>query len=257
MAHLTSQDVGSILDNFADVVEGGTAYRGAGTAYTGVPGTRSNDSGLRTGGDDSFVATGVPTATVIPLATGDWVESRWVKDNSPGFFLVDDLREEARRIVAWDNTAKEFTVGEAFSAAPDPGDTFTVRQGFKRLPNNVDIFDPEDDGPGISEGFDRRFDIDLVPLERAEFYGNGLETWSGELRVSVRMERHSRLHDYRKSATENAVIIASALQRMAHYSGTLVRALLPMEAPPEVEATPAAAVQTVVLPIWYRFARAF
>lgn len=256
MAHLSSQAVGAIIDNYADVIEGGNAYRGSGTEYTGVPGVYSNDQGLRTGGEDTFTATGTPTTTVVPFATGDWPQSRWVKDATPGFFLVDDDGEEARRITAWDNSAKEFTLGDAFTVAPSNGDTITVRQGFKRLPNNVDIFDPEEDGPGASEGFDRRFDIDLVPLERAEFYGDGQETWRGELRVRVRIEKHSRLHDYRKSATENAVIIASALQRSTH-NATLVRALLPMAAPPEVEATAAAAVQTVTLPIWYRFTRAF
>lgn len=253
MAHLSSQNVGVILDNYADVIEGGSAYRGSGTAYTGIPGRRSNDFGLRVDGEDSFTATGTPTTTVVPYSSGDWEQSRWVKDNAPGYFLVDDTGEEARRITAWDNTAKEFTVGEAFTTAPANGATIAIRQGFKRLPNNVDIFDED---TGSAEGFDRRFDLELVPSGRAEFYGSGLETWQGELTLRLRIERHSRLHDYRKSATENAVLIASALQRTAH-SGDYVRALLPMQSPPAVEATAQVAIQTIVLPIWYRFTRAF
>lgn len=254
--HLSSEAIGTILDHTADVIEGGNAYN-SGTSYRGIPGTYPSDEGLRTGGEGSFTATGTPTTTVIAnsAATADPL-ARWVKDDVPGFFLVDETQEAARRITSWDPSALEFTT-DAFPAAASNGDTILIRQGFKRIPNQVDI---SQDVEGFPSGFDRFFDVTLEVGTPLEFYGAGTQTWQGELLIWLRLQHFGRVHDLKAAVAENLMFIASMVQRGAnpdHRESSYTRAILPPEAGPDIEVDENKTVGTIRLPIVYRINRLF
>lgn len=253
--HISSEAIGIIIDNYADVIEGGSAYAG-GTSYRGIPGTRSNDDGLRNGSDGSFTTSGAGSTTTLVYASGSWDSTRWVKENTPAFFAIHASQNAARRITGWNNTTKQFTV-DAFPAAPGNAASIIVRQGFKRLPNSIDI---DDDDTGSPSGFDRFFSISLEPEKSLEWYGSGVETWLGKLTVKLRILKYGRAHDARKSAAENITIIASAMTIGAspnHRETTYTRALLRPESGPEIEEDNLKYVASISFPIIYRIARTF
>lgn len=230
MSHVSEQAVGFILDNYADVIEGGNAWRGSGTSYRGIPGTRSHEVG-----DDTPITapSGGTTTTVVAESTRSWEESRWVKTNAPGYFLVArsaalDIVDAARRITGWNDTTKVFTV-DAFPAASSSGDVFDVRQGFKRMPDGVDILEMAGDG------FDRFFDLRVNSAGiYQEWYGAGLATYVATLELRLRMRKAARAHEAQASAFENLALIRPILCRGDHRDGTYTQALLPTGGQPEI-----------------------
>lgn len=242
VAHLVQQAVGFIIDNYADVIEGGNSYRGSGTAHKGIPGTYSSDAGLRTGNDHTFTTSGAGTTTSLAFASGNWPQTRWVKSNTPGFFAYDSsgaASGEARRITNWDNTGKTFTT-DAFSVAPGSGAVIKVYQGFKRIPNGIDIL-ADAEGEAFGSGYDRSFDIALFPTTPLNLYGNNTQTWSGRLHLRLRLEKFARAHDHHERCAENLTIIASAMTIQAgpgtsidHRDGTYTRAIFPPESGADV-----------------------
>lgn len=227
-----SQAIGDILSNYADVIEGGTTWRGSGTSWRGIPGTQSNDPELRNGSDSSITASSNGTTTTVVYASGDWEQDRWVKNDVPGFFLLCTSATNgtnvnaARRITAWDNTTKTFTT-DAFPAATTSADEFTALQGFKRLPNNIDIDAEETEA---SHGFDRMFHISARAGTQTEWYGRGTATFQTVLELKLRFLKYGREHDAIASAFENLAIIRPILCRGAnpdHRDGTYTRALIP------------------------------
>lgn len=238
MAHISSNAVGSILDHYSDVIEGGNAYN-SGTSFKGIPGRKSNDYGLRSGDDTPLAADAAGDATSIVVAnTYSWEESRWVKTDIPGFFLLCTAGNavavgQARRITAYDNATQTFTV-DAFGAAPGATGEFDVLEGFKRLPNHVDM-EAEEDGTPL--GYDRFFDLSLLPVRSLDWHGSAVESWEGVLTLRVRFRKFDRLHDARESVASNMSILASAMTlqgKTDHRDGTYIRALFPPEEAPEL-----------------------
>ena len=222
---LFTQSIGFILDNLADVIEGGYAYRGdshTARTYHGIPGTLSNDAGILSGDDDAITASSTVDTTTVAYASGDWPSSRWEKSDSPQFYLVCTSAAQAanintrRRITAWNNTTKRFTV-PAFSGTVTSGDVFTVAQGFKRVADNYDI---NSDDAGVPGGFDRFFDLRATPGSREPWYGNNTETYKTRLELYLRIEKHSRHRRAIASAFENAMILRSGITRQTHADGT-------------------------------------
>ena len=219
MASLLTQSVGFILDNLSDAIEGGNTYRGSGTAHKGIPGLLSNDSGLVSGDDDDVTASSTVSTTVVPYASGDWPSSRWEKADSPQFYMrcVTATNaanvEQRRRITAWNNTTKRFTVAPAFDAIVTSADTFVVHQGFKRVPDNFDI---NSDESGVPEGFDRFFDLRCLPGTREPWYGNNTETYRTKLELYLRIEKKSRHRRATQSIFENLLMLRSGLTRHGH-----------------------------------------
>lgn|SRR3990167_7855141 len=226
------QALGAIFDSYADVIEGGTTWRGSGTAFRGIPGRQSNDQGLRSGDDTPLSADAAGTTTTVDVAsTKSWDESRWVKTDTPGFFLlctdaVNTANENAaRRITAWNNTTKIFTT-DAFPEATSNGDDFDVLQGFKRLPNQLDI---EDDDSAAADGYDRMFSLRADPGEQLEYFGSGKATYKTELDLRLRINKFGRHHDANASALENLAIMRSIICKGAspdHRDGTYTMALI-------------------------------
>lgn len=225
------QALGSILDNYADAIEGGTTWRGSGTAYRGIPGIGSNDPDLRSGDDTPITASGNGTTTSVVYASGTWAASRWARTDTPGYFLECTSATNAanvsaaRRITAWTLGTKTFTT-DAFPAATTSGDVFTVLQGYKRLPNQFDISTDAD------EGLDRMFQLRASVGEVLEYFGNGKMTFKTELEVLVRFLKAGREHDAIDSALTNMAIMRPVLTKGSspdHRDGTYTMALLPTD----------------------------
>jgi hypothetical protein len=230
MTTVLNQSLNDIVENYADVIEGGNSYRGSGTAYRGIPGTYPNDPELRSGADTPQTVVGTSVSTTTFDVTGvSWNEDRWVKTNAPGYWALcntaGDNFEQARKITAYNNTTKVFTVGSAFTAAPSAADSMVMLQGFKRLPNDVDIEAEETESP---TGWDRFFSLTLEPGERLEYFGSGVETYITEMVLKLRILKKERPRDAVASAFENINILRSAIKRGAnpdHRDGTYTRAL--------------------------------
>lgn len=262
MAHISTQAIGSILDHYADVIEGGNAYN-SGDSYYGIPGRYSRDPGLLSGDDTPLAAEGAGDATTVNLAsTYSWPQRRWVRDDGAPYFLLCTAGAtaaigEARRITAWDNSAKNFTV-DAFSAAPGSAGEFIVLEGFRRLPDTIDVNAEATASPG---GYDRSFNLALTPLAPRDQYGNGTETWDGILTLTLRLLKHGRLHQWQASAIENVTYLCSVMtlgSNPDHRDGTYVRALLPIAAAPEIlHDDETKIVSAAQMPIVYRIERGF
>jgi len=229
VTHLAQNDIGGILDSFADVIEGGNSYRGSGSAFRGLPGAHSNDNGLAKDGDDSAVASGAGSTTTIVYASGAGASERWVKSNIPGFFAICNTQASgvrnkgaARRITGWNLGTKTWTV-DAFPEATAQNDTFEIVQGFKRLPDGEDIEAEE-----IDSGWDRffSFEIDDAGVD-AGLWGAGVATYTTELNLRLRILKHGRGQRAAQSAITNMSILRDGLTKPLNRSG-LVRALLPI-----------------------------
>ena len=221
----------TILDNYADVIEGGNSYRGSGDSYKGIPGTNFSNLDLR---GTTITASSAGSTTSIPFASGNYETDFWVKSDSPRFFLLSTNSANngaARRVSNWNNSAKTFTV-DAFDTAVAQNDTFVPLQGFKRFPDNLDILSDEST---IGSGFDRFFELKLGAGTRIPFFGNGVETYESELVLRLRLQKRSRSRDTIESAMENALLMQSILTRPTHRDGTFTQLLDGMENAPEIE----------------------
>ena len=138
MSHISSEAVGSICEHYSDVIEGGTTWRGSGTSFRGIPGTYSNDPGLRSAADTPLTSTGSAATTTFAVSGGSWESSRWVKADTPGFFAVCTSAtnaqnvDAARRITGWNNTTKVATLHADLHETPDSTTTYLI--GFNQWP---------------------------------------------------------------------------------------------------------------------------
>lgn len=261
MAHASSQAVGAILDHYADVIEGGNGWN-SGTVYYGIPGRYSNTQWIRDGSGDSLTAAATVDSATLEVAATTYASNRWVRANQPSYYVLCTSATQAanvnkaRRITAWDDPNDQFTV-QAFPAAITDADEFTVLEGFKRIPNTVDINDEEEGQPA---GYDRFFDLELHPVRALDWYGSGVQTWEGRLVVVLRLLKHARVHDWRSSFVENLTIlgnaIASSQSGQEHRDGTYVRTLEPPLEAPEVRVDDRAKIVAALeLRIRYRVER--
>jgi len=213
---LVSNDLGDILENYADAIEGGNSYRGSGTVYKGIPGQYPNDEEIARDGL-SITASGNGTTTTVVYASGDWPQSRWVKENTPGFWLVSG-DDEHRKITAWDNTTKTFTVAPAFSEATATSDTFEIRQGFIQMKDGVDIEAKE-----YKSDFDRVFSLRITgPIIETGFYGRGCSQWEQTLELTLRLLKYYKETSIRKSVAANLAILKSGMMESEHREGAIV-----------------------------------
>lgn len=229
--HVSSQALGDILDHYADVIEGGNAYAG-GSSFRGIPGTRSSDARLRSGDDTPLTATDASAdGTRIYQSAGTWAAERWQKSTTPGYFACCKSATEssnvgaARRITAWDATSQYLTV-DAFPASITVADVFDIRQGFKRMPNGLDV----EEMTGETLGYDRFFHLRLLPGQLLDWHGAGSLTYRGTLELRLRLLKLSREIDAVASVLENITLLATQLVRGSnpdHRDSTYVRALLP------------------------------
>jgi hypothetical protein len=202
--------IGSILDNYADAIEGGNAYRGSGTAYTGIAGYRSFDPFM----GETVTSSGNGTTTTVvstTLAAGDAL--KLVHETSPPVFLLSKTQAAltgnvgaARRITAHNGTST-FTVAPAFPEATASTDTFQLREGFKRSPNTIDL--EADDS--AKAGWDRYFQLSAAAGSRLDYSGNGRYLFETELHLRLRLRKAAARREVLASALENMALLATVL----------------------------------------------
>lgn len=227
-----SQEVGDILKNYADVIEGGNTYKGSGAAYKGIPGTDSVADELPL----QITASGDGTTTTVVDDTRSWVDSdRWSRADMPPFFLCCATATNAqnvgagRKISAWTLSTTTFT-SAAFSAVTKANDTFDIREGFKRMQDGIDI--ESDDG--IPEGFDRIFQLDFDAGEEEGVHGRGYTRYRGQLLLKLRFLKRHKAHSARQRAFNNVQRLRALLPRPEHLDGTYARALFDIAEKPEI-----------------------
>jgi hypothetical protein len=217
MTALVAEDLASALHNYADAIEGGNSYRGSGTSYKGIPGLHSSDEKLLRDGYSSITVSSNGTTTTIPYASGSWANADWVKTNTPGFWAVDS-NDEHRKISAWDNTGKEFTVA-AFTTAPAQNDTILIQQGFKRVPEGMSLMT-------MASGYDRLFELRTDGNGVDEGYsGAGVATYRVPMILAVRLLKYGKDRTSHACVLTNLKILTEGLLNTTHRSG-VVRALI-------------------------------
>lgn len=255
--HVALQDIDQALDAIADAIEGGNTYRGSGTAFTGIPGALSNDDGLRTGSDASVTASSNGSTTSLPYSSGDWDNTRWVRDDLPPYFAIctsatnAENEAKARKITAWDNSGKTFTVA-AFPQAISSGDEFTIAEGFKRILNDRDKEETQ------MKGLDRTFALNAEVGDDIGFTGRDRRSFRTDLEIRLRVLKHHREVDARKSAMRNALIIREALGKQANIDTTYLRAIFSSEGSQSVDTDDQDRVTIVItVPMVYSVANSF
>lgn len=227
MTTVLDQDVGSILDSYADAIEGGNSWRGSGTVFKGIPGRYPSDKGLREGTDDTLTVKGSSVSTTtFDVAADLWgAQDRWVSTKGPPFFVVTP-DNEIRKVTGYAPSTALFTVAPALSAELSADDELSVYQGFKRVPNLADI---EADAPvGLPEGWDRFFHLRALPGAELRRYGDGYKLYRTVLELRLRLCKHARMHDWTAAVMTNLMIIRSVITRAELYP-TYVKALFSAE----------------------------
>lgn len=226
------QTVGDILENYADVIEGGNSYRGSGSAYVGIPGTDSVADELPL----EITASDNGTTTTVIDDTQAWVDSdRWSRPDMAPYFLACSSATNAqnvgvaRKISAWDLSSTTFTTA-AFPAATTASDVFDILEGFRRIRDGIDIEGEED--KNIPEGFDRNFQLDFEPGEPDTVFGRKVERFRGQLVLRVRFLKRHRIHTARQRAFSNIARLRTIITKPEHL-GTYVRAVY-NEGSPEI-----------------------
>lgn len=229
------ENLGNILDNYADAIEGGNSYRGSGDAYYGIPSKRSHDVRLSVG----EVATSGSTTTAqlqgIPATTA----AQLLRNDAAPYFLLcatqstGELNTGAARKITDHDGTDIFTVAPAFAEAVQVDDTFSVLEGFKRMYDGND-FEHEDTLD--KSGHDRAFSLELVPGRRLDWGGDGTEIWDSELRLRLRILKRGRERTARKSVLENIQNILSILTGISgnDLRGDYVQSLTAMDRAPEI-----------------------
>lgn len=227
----SDQEVGDILKNYADVIEGGNSYRGSGTAYAGIPGTDSVHDELPL----EITSTDDGTTTTVIDDTRTWVDSdRWSRADLAPFFLVCSSASDARnvgvgrKISSWTLSTTTFATA-AFTAATSSGDVFDLREGFTRIRDGIDI--EGDEAENVPDGFDRNFQLDFEPGEPDEVWGQGTERFRGELILRVRFSKRHAIHTSRQRVFSNVMRLHTLIPKPGHLDGTYARALFTESAP--------------------------
>lgn len=245
MATIASIDLASILDNYADAIEGGNSYRGSGTAYYGCPGRYSNKPDMRASASANLITltgAGHTTTTTIIPSSYTWNGDDFVKEETPPWFLQcatlstnpdTSILNSARKISAWNSSTLTFTHA-AFSSAMLSGQSLYLREGFKRLPNHLDF---EEEGPEIKDGYDRFFELTALPGEHLKHFGNGFITYKTTMELRLRILKYGRSRDAINSALENLFIIRNIIIKGGNpinHRPNGVRALLAQDTQPKI-----------------------
>lgn len=220
---MLQEAIGSILDNYADAIEGGNAYRGSGTAYSGICGAYSHSEHE----DFGLSPISGSTTTIVGTALTADIGAAIVRTDAPPFFVLCTSQAAltqntgaARKITAYDSGTNTLTVSPAFNDAVAGGDIFAVKEGFKRAPDNVDINDDEATG-----AFDRFFRFTMLPGTLAPWFGNSVEQYDSTLEIQLRIMKRARDRNATASALENVLRFRSILTRGEHRDGTYTQRL--------------------------------
>lgn len=267
MTALAVQSVGIILANIADCIEGGVAHVSADrlasestTNYDGIAGTRSihqyaeTEVTETTGGSQSFINQTDILDADAHLDRGTKQLITGTTHGPPPLFAVcnsatdSDNLYAARRISTYLASTGKITTLTTLPANNDIGDTYLIREGFRRVPDNYSIADDD-----VPNGFDRFYDLRLTPGSRLPWYGNGTETYQGELTIRLRIVKHARHVNAEMSALENMMMIISTVTRDTKRGENYIQLINGEEADISIEAEDSKKIISVAtMPLTYR-----
>ncbi len=234
---LDSNAIGTILNNYADVIEGGNAYA-SGTIYNGIPGVGGPSE---YSGASLIVDASASNSTTVFKSTSlpDVDATRLDRTGIPPMFVVCTSQAAltgnvgaGRKITAYASDTDLYTVAPAFADTIAENDAFTVLEGFRRAPDNWDI---DDEDAGVPAGFDRAFSLSMLPGVQMPWYGNGVEQYKSTLEIRVRYLKRSRNRTATASVLENALRMRSILSKPSMRDGTFTQILDPEAEGPEIE----------------------
>ena len=255
MTHLAYQDIGEVLNHYANVVEGNDT-----STYPGVPGRYSRQEYLSTLGYLAFTASGSDDGTsesMVIYSSGTWPEDTFVAVDGAPFFLVNNTANMGRKIRAWDVSATQFTTDEFLWQGLGMADLvtadseFVIMQGFKRIPANVDIT------LGESQ-FDRFFKISTDgPGERLAISGSGCASYKTEMRLDLRLTKPKNKRDnIEESMIANLTLLIEAISKNTQRNG-LVRLCLPIAGSEELINDEYKLVTRIKFDLIYRIVNSF
>lgn len=229
MSLLTQTPGATILDNLGDVIEGGTTYRGSGTAWPGIPGMHSQHELAGT----TITASSGDDDRLISATLGDTAAASLVRTDTPPFFLRATSGTAlnigvARRITSFDTSFNMYFTG-TWPAVIEADDTFIVEEGFKRSPNRFALRDEP-----ATAGFDRFFHLSLLPGKQLDWRGDGTQMWESELVLRLRLVKRRTDRDLVESCMDNLARIRSVLPNQSHRDA-LTMGLWASEHEPDVE----------------------
>jgi len=188
-----SASVSDVLDNYADVIEGGNSYAG-GTSYKGLCSYGSfalGNSGGHGATEDVAVSTSGTTSTIVVANISlhpDWLAST----DRPPFFALGysgNNAGAARKITAINTATNTFTVSPVFPYAVGAGELYYLVEGFKRLPDSFDVRGDDVD----SLAFDHYFHMSAGAGRLLPWHGNGTHTFETTLRLSILLAKKPRI----------------------------------------------------------------
>lgn len=214
---LLEQSLSEIRDNYADVIEGGNAYASS-TNYKGIAGTQSHDE---LAGESITADSGASKTTFTQndlAATRNMVRT----DTAPLYLICATATNAAnvgaaRKVTGFSSSA-QITVSPGFPENVTTGDTFTVRQGFKRASERVDLEGEEQDE--IRNKYDRVFQIRIGSGIALPWYGNSIETYIAPFTVRLLITKRAKHDKALDSAMENMQLIRSIIGRGEHRDST-------------------------------------
>lgn len=206
-------NVGYILDNYADCIEGGALYAG-GTTHPGCPALDYESGWLHE--EDlisglTFAAHAASTTSTLYVATTalssrtglaatinasitDW-EAIYpafaiciASDNgNAGIWRrIASIGSSGVSPIEYNN-AVTFVSSMAMPNDIVTAETYVFRRGFRRAPDAAELDDLE-----APQGWDRFFSLSMLPGTRQAWYGNGIEHYVSTMALRVRFVKKAR-----------------------------------------------------------------
>ena len=236
MSTILEQAVESILDNYADVIEGGNTHRGSGTKYKGIPGFESFDPLIAEVGTFEPDGLGSQSTTFLDYTNTLPSPGRAFRSNGPPFFALMTGTSggatgnvgAARKITNW--TSSGVTLDVALPETPQNGDQFVLREGFFRAPDNWDL----ESEAAPPEGFSRAFRLRMIPGREIDWSGNGTRWYESELELRIGLEKRSRDRQIIDSLLRNLTTMRAIIVRGDHRDSTYVQRISAQDTAPEI-----------------------
>lgn len=198
-----------IINNIADIIEGGNAYRGSGTAYIGLatvqPSRRSSAYPTVTATTNGTTTTVIDTVRTEP-------SSFWVRTRGVPLYLYCSSGTSGnlyrwRKITGWNATTATFTTS-AWPVATASGDVFAIRDGFKYVQSDIDLFEEAGDQ-------DRVFDVIIggagQSLQTVQRFGETHIEYQIGVTVRIRYEVQDRAHRTNQRIHDDVILVVNAL----------------------------------------------
>lgn len=217
---LRDAPIEAVMNNIADIIEGGNAYRAAGTAYKGLATVQPS---RRTSAYPTVTATAIGTTTTVIDTVRTEPSNFWAKTKGVPLYLYCTSGTSGniyrwRKITGWNATTGTFTTS-AWPGATAASDVFAIREGFKYVQSDIDIFDEAGDQ-------DRVFDVIIggagQTIQSLQRFGEAHIEYQIGVTVRVRYDVQDRAHRTNQRIHEDVILIVNALTDGNNRDATVV-----------------------------------